>query len=153
MFGQIEFNEEEKIKLRKKLPIIGGLVVFAILISLYANTFKKDALQTIKETKNENLIYTVKERTVDGKKSEVPIINIEGENINKLNMSFNNYNIISGNKILKFYTVKFKIKGLFKCNTLSYIFSVVDPDIKTIVMTFDAIFYTIIFKTEIPTRI
>ena len=52
MFGQIEFNEEEKIKLRKKLPIIGGLVVFAILISLYANTFKKDALQTIKETKN-----------------------------------------------------------------------------------------------------
>ena len=64
MFGQIEFNEEEKIKLRKKLPIIGGLVVFAILISLYTNAFKKDALQTIKETKNENLIYTVKERTV-----------------------------------------------------------------------------------------
>ena len=91
MFGQIEFNEEEKIKLRKKLPIIGGLVVFAILISLYANTFKKDALQTIKETKNRNLIYTVKERTVDGKKSEVPIINIEGENIDKLNKDIENF--------------------------------------------------------------
>ena len=39
MFGQIEFNEEEKIKLRKKLLIIGGLVLFAILVSLYASTF------------------------------------------------------------------------------------------------------------------
>ena len=45
MFGQIEFNEEEKIRLKKTLLIIGGLVIFAILISLYTSTFKNDVIK------------------------------------------------------------------------------------------------------------
>ena len=128
MFGQIEFNEEEKIKLRKKLLIIGGLVVFAILISLYANTFKKDALQTIKETKNKNLIYTVKERTVDGNKSEVPIINIEGENIDKLNKDIENF-------VNKYYSNPTSI--------ISYSYDVSDKILSLVVKVayFDKVYY------------
>ena len=61
MFGQIEFNEEEKIKLKKTILIIGGLVVFAIIISLYTSTFKNDAIKTIKINKSKALIYTTKE--------------------------------------------------------------------------------------------
>ena len=133
MFGQIEFNEEEKIKLRKKLLIIGGLVLFAILISLYANSFKRDALQTIKENKNKNLIYTVKERTVDGKKSEVPIINIEGENIDKLNKDIEEFvdKYYSDATSLISYTYDVSDKILSLVVKVAYFDKVYYPDFRT----------------------
>ncbi len=133
MFGQIEFNEEEKIKLRKKLLIIGGLVLFAILVSLYANTFKRDALQTIKENKNKNLIYTVKERTVDGKKSEVPIINIEGENIDKLNKDIEEFvdKYYSDETSLISYTYDVSDKVLSLVVKVAYFDKVYYPDFRT----------------------
>jgi len=128
MFGQIELNEEEKIKLKRMLFIIGGLVVFAIIISLYASNFKTDAIKTIKVDKSKALIYTVKERTVDGKKSEVPYINMKGENIAKLNQDIEEF-------VDKYYSDSTSI--------ISYTYDVSDKILSLVVKVayFDKIYY------------
>ena len=128
MFGQIEFNEEEKIKLKKTILIIGGLVVFAIIISLYTSTFKNDVIKTIKINKSKDLIYTTKERVIDGKKSEVPYINMKGKNIAKLNQDLEEF-------VNKYYNNPTSI--------ISYTYDVSDKILSLVVKVayFDKVYY------------
>lgn len=128
MFGQIEFSEEEKIELKRMLLIIGGLIIFAIIISLYTNTFKSDPVKKIKSDKGKTLIYTTKERTVDGKKSEVPYINIKGKNITKLNKDIEKF-------VDKYYAEPTSI--------ISYTYDVSDKILSLVVKVayFDKVYY------------
>ena len=79
MLERFQLDEDEKKSLEKSLKIIVGLIIFTIILLIYNSTFKNDALSRIKSNHRKDLIYTVKQKTVDGRHSEVPYINIKGK--------------------------------------------------------------------------
>ena len=69
MLEKFQLDEDEKKNLEKSLKIIIGLIVFTIILLIYNSTFKNDALSRIKINRRKNLIYTVKQKTVDERHS------------------------------------------------------------------------------------
>ncbi len=128
MLERFQLDEDEKKSLEKSLKIIVGLIIFTIILLIYNSTFKNDALSRIKSNRRKDLIYTVKQKTVDGRHSEVPYINIKGKNIEKLNQ-----------EIEEFTSECFK-EGT---DLISYQYDVSDKILSLVVKTahFDKIYY------------
>ena len=126
-------NEEEKIKLKKYGFIILGLVIGVIIILCYTSTFRSDVLNGIKEKRGKTLVYTKKERTYKGNRSEVPYLNIKGtqsENINKDIENFTSKYYSNPKNIISYtYDVSDKILSLVV--KVAYFDKVYYPDFRT----------------------
>lgn len=126
-------NEEEKIKLKKYGFIILGLIIAVIIILCYTSTFRSDVLNGIKEKRGKTLVYTKKERTYKGNRSEVPYLNIKGtqsENINKDIENFTSKYYSNPKNIISYtYDVSDKILSLVV--KVAYFDKVYYPDFKT----------------------
>lgn len=85
MLEKLNLSEDELNNLKKFSMIILGLIIFAIIVLLFSNNTKNNALTKIKENKRKDLIYTIKQKAIDGRKSEIPHINIKDTKIDNIN--------------------------------------------------------------------